>query len=255
VSAILTAKRIVRGNPIIRLAIRVSEALIFGGPIRRSFLTVALDVYHQSLWRRKWFWWSYGEPHFTDHSITLWRLYRGNMGQGVYSLARGFHAAEHVKHGAKVLDIGCGDGSFTKRFLAPRAAHVDAVDLEQSAISISTRKNGAPNISYRVLDAVRDDLPSLGYDVITMDGVLGHVTLGDSKIILAKIKNALSPRGVFVGSESLGHEGHDHLQFFDTLDDLERLLKSTFPSVSLKVSEYDLSSSLRRREAYWTCHI
>lgn len=252
-SAILAAKRLVRTNPIIRWTIRLSEALVFGGPLRRSVLTFVMDRYHESIFRRKWWWWSFGEPHFTDHSITLWRLYRGKMGQGVYSLARAFHAAEHVKHGARVLDIGCGDGSFTKRFLAARAAHVDAIDLEPSAISIASRKNRAPNIRYQVLDAVRRDLPTQEYDVVVMDGVLGHVSAADSDMLLEKIKRALSKEGVFVGSESLGHEGHDHLQFFDSPADLEQMLKRHFRSVDTKSSTYDISSKITRKEAYWVC--
>ncbi len=87
-------KRIIRETAVIRWAIRLSEATVFGGPVRRAILTAVLDLHHQSMFRRKWWWWSYGEPHFADHSITLWRLYRGDMGQGVYSLARAFYAAE-----------------------------------------------------------------------------------------------------------------------------------------------------------------
>lgn len=251
--SIVETKRFVRSNPVVRWSIRLAEAATFGGPLRRASLTWILDRYHQSLWRRKWLWWSYGEPHFTDHTITLWRLYRGDMGEGVYSLYRGFHAAEHVKHGDRVLDIGCGDGSFTKRFLAPRASHVDAADLEKSAIDISSRKNHAPNITYRVLDAVHESLPSSGYDVITMDGVLGHIAADDSKILLIKIRAALAEGGVFIGSESIGHEGSDHLQFFDSPDDLRALLAAYFASVEIKVSEYRASETVNRTEAYWVC--
>lgn len=46
------------------------------------------------------------------------------------------------------------------------------------------------------------------------------------KYFLTKIKNSLTDDGIFVGSESLGRvEGkHDHLQFFDELEDLQKNL-------------------------------
>jgi hypothetical protein len=68
-----------------------------------------------------------------------------------------------------------------------------------------------------------------------------------------KIKNALSPTGVFCGSESLGEEGSDHLQFFSSTEDLGRLLAGHFPVVQVYSSEYPLPSGYARREAFWRC--
>jgi 2-polyprenyl-3-methyl-5-hydroxy-6-metoxy-1,4-benzoquinol methylase len=175
------------------------------------------------------------------------------MGQGVYSLARAFYAAEHVKHGNSVLDIGCGDGSLTLRCLAPRASHVDAVDVEPSAISIARRKNAAPNITYEVLDAVKQEWPRHEYDVVVKDGVLGHLSRLDSEILFEKIARLISRNGVFVGSESLGHDGADHLQIFDWIEHLQELLAKSFSHVETKVSRYSLSPKLDRVEAYWSC--
>jgi SAM-dependent methyltransferase len=251
--AAASLKRIVRDTWVIRWFIRLSEATLFGGPIRRAVLTAFLDAYHQSMFRRKWWWWSYGEPHFTDQSITFWRVYRGSAGEGVYSLARAFYAAEHVKHGNCVLDIGCGDGGITKRCLAPRAAHVDAVDVEPSAILIARRQNAAPNIAYQVLDPLNQKLPRENYDVVVMDGVLGHLSKSDSEILFKKITDLIGKDGVFVGSESLGHDGADHLQFFDRIESLQELLGMSFSTVETKVSEYTLSRTHKRTEAYWSC--
>ena len=211
-----------------------------------------LSGHFSSVFRRKWRWQFYGEPHFTDHTYTFWRLYKAEIGEGVYSLARGFYAAEAIIRGGHVLDIGCGDGGYTKRFLAPKAGHVDAVDLEPSAIATAQKRNAAPNISYMMLDAANDPLPRSEYDNVVMDGVLGHATRQDGEKILARIAAALSANGVFSGSETLGHEGHDHLQFFETEDQLRDLLKRFFSSVLLRVAEYNVGSS-NRVEAYWNC--
>jgi hypothetical protein len=56
-----------------------------------------------------------------------------------------------------------------------------------------------------------------------------------------------------VGSESLGEEGHDHLQFFPEQDHLALLLKKYFKVVKLKSHKYPISGGFLRQEAYWRC--
>jgi hypothetical protein len=73
--------------------------------------------------------------------------------------------------------------------------------------------------------------------------------------MLEKIVRVLSQNGVFTGSESLGHEGHDHLQFFDTIEDLDALFAKHFAYRAYRVVEYDnaFNVGLLRREAFWRC--
>lgn len=73
--------------------------------------------------------------------------------------------------------------------------------------------------------------------------------------MLRKIRDALTPTGVFTGSESLGRvEGQqDHLRFFDTLDDLSGMLRAIFPHVEVREASYPLGKGLIRREGYWRC--
>lgn len=247
----LFLQNVCRKYSVARWSIGAAEAALFGTGARRSLTRSILRKFYDSSFRRKWLWQTSGEPHFTDHDYTFFRLYDGTFGQGVYSLARAMNAAEHVKHGAKVLDIGCGDGGFTKRFLSPKASHVDAVDIEPSAIETANKNNAASNVTFRLLDATSQPLPSTQYDLIVMDGVLGHMAAEPSKALLNKIATALAPGGFFCGSETLGHEGHDHLQFFETESDLRDAL-STFEHIDLRTLTYDIAG-IRRREAIWTC--
>ena len=143
-----------------------------------------------------------------------------------------------------VLDIGCGDGFFARRFFAPRASHVDAVDVEPSAIKHARRHNAASNVSYALLDATSDHFPRDRYDVIVLDGALGHFRPDVTARLLEKIHDALAPEGAFAGSESLGIEGSDHHQFFETLGDLRALFAPTFKHVQLRVIEYELPGGL-----------
>jgi hypothetical protein len=90
--------------------------------------------------------------------------------------------------------------------------------------------------------------------VIVWDGAIGHFAASDAAAMLNKIKHALVPGGVFCGSESLGHEGRDHLQFFDAIDDLRRMLQPHFANVQLREESYPINQgTFMRREGYWRC--
>lgn len=43
---------------------------------------------------------------------------------------------------------------------------------------------------------------------------MGNFEVHTTHVMLAKIEVSLVEDGMFAGSESLGFEGHDHLQFF-----------------------------------------
>lgn len=236
-------------------AIDVAERVVFGGFLRERVTKAVLSALYASRHRRRWRWQAYGLPHFTDQSIVLFGAYAGKLDQDIYCLTRGFLSGEAVSDGSLVLDIGCGDGGFTKRFLAPKALHVDALDIEPSAISYAKRYNSAANVEYRLLDAIRASFPRPTYDLIVFDGALGHISNDDADILFTKISGSLSPNGIFAGSETLGHlEGHDHLQFFETLEDLRAMLRKYFAVVSLKKVSYKINNgSFLRTEAYWRC--
>ena len=235
-----------------RLTATASEGwdrLAAGGDRRERRLVQLLQRHYASLLARQW---SDAEnlPHFFDHRIGSFEFATGES-HG-YSYYRGYFAAELVRDGDRVLDIGTGDGFFAKRFFAPRASLVHSLDVEPSAIEHAGRFNAAPNIEYRVADATRDPFPAASYDVAVWDGALGHFAPETSHAVLGKISAALDDDGVFAGSETLGRSGHDHLQFFDTLDDLGRLFAPHFPHVELKEIAYEVPSG-PRREAFWRC--
>jgi SAM-dependent methyltransferase len=161
---------------------------------------------------------------------------------------RGYLAAQVMEPGDVVLDIGCGDGFYAHRFFAPGVAHVDSIDIEASAISHARRHHPATNIAYHRLDAVVQPFPRDRYDVVVWDGAIGHFAPDATQKMLSKIRNALAPDGLFVGSESLGEEGHDHLQFFSGIEALRAVLGSEYPVVRLTQMRYD-----NRHEAYWRC--
>jgi len=245
--------RFVRGHALARWLIGVGEMTVFGTRLRELILLGLLRGYYSSLSRRHWTWQVRGEPHFTLHRLGFFSLMMGTDPAGFRTHARAFYSATCVRAGDRVLDIGCGDGSLTRRALAPKASQVEAIDLEPSAVAYAARMNSGPNIHYAVLDAVTQPLPGF-YDVICFDGALGHISAEDSAVLLAKIEAALKPEGIFCGSESLGHDGEDHLQFFETADDMRALLTTHFTHVRLLTADYPMMrGGSARVEAYWRC--
>jgi SAM-dependent methyltransferase len=234
---------------------RLRESFLGGSKRRESVLLRSLGSYYAHKYRRDW---QLGEeePHFFSQRIGFFEFAFGQGGHGAYSFFRGFFASEVLRYNDRLLDIGCGDGFFTKRFFGERCAHIDALDIEPSAIAAAKIDNSAPNITYHLLDAVNQRFPQEKYDVIVWDGALGHFAPNTTNLMLEKIKTALKPEGIFVGSESLGKEGSDHLQFFDSLDDLYTLFSPHFGHIELRSETYQTgmgSDSFLRVEGYWRC--
>ena len=70
--------------------------------------------------------------------------------------------------GAKVLEIGCGDGRLTRR-LARLGAHVIAIDPDRDAIRIARKtlpKSYARQVRYAVGTAGRLKFPARSFDIV-----------------------------------------------------------------------------------------
>ena len=229
------------------------EGLLWGGRIREKLLIWLLRHHYESLFKRLWQL-NKTRPHFTYHRLAWFLFGFSARRMHPYQLFRAFYTAEVIRPGDVVLDIGCGDGFFTKHFFASQCAHVDAIDIDPAAIRNALRDNNDANISYRLADAVTDSFPRPAYDVIVWNGAIGHFTVADAGVVLEKIRAALSPQGIFVGSESLGREGHDHMQLFGSAADLAALLNRQFADVWIKTLQYQVfNTRFVRNEANWRC--
>jgi ubiquinone/menaquinone biosynthesis C-methylase UbiE len=232
----------------------LAERVIFGGKLAEQELSKLLGLHYKSRFRREWLW-SQEAPHFFSHRIGFFDFVYGEASGGPYPYYRGFFVSELLQNNDKLLDIGCGDGFFTKRFYAKRCSLVDAIDIEADAIDAARSMNAASNINYHLLDAVQQPFPSKFYDIVVWDGALGHFAPDTTHTMLEKIVRVLSKNGVFAGSESLGPEGHDHLQFFETIEDIDSLFAKHFAYRAYRTIEYDTAFNvgLLRREAFWRC--
>jgi SAM-dependent methyltransferase len=239
---------------VLRAPARSAERIVWGAERRRRLFERLLRGHYESRLRRDWIYVAPdAAPHFFDHRHDALALVTGDG--KVEGFLRAFYALDVIRGGDEVLDIGSGDGFFTRHFLAPRAGHVDAVDVERTAIEHARREHAHPRVAYHLLDAVEAPFPRASYDVVVFDGALGHFPPEATEAMLAKIAAAMRPAGVFVGSESLGLEGHDHLQFFGSLDELGATLAPHFAEVALREAAYELGGGVQRREAFWRCAI
>jgi len=213
-----------------------------------------LEQHYNSKIYREWMI-SKEKPHFSDHRSGMFKFACSDACPTSYGLSRAFFSAEVIRQGDKLLDIGCGDGFITRRFLAERCAHVDAVDIEPTAIRAAMIYNKASNIAYHLLNAVSQPFPGNDYNVVVWDGAIGHFSSDTTNVMLRKIRHALVSDGIFVGSESLGtQEGHDHLQFFNSSEDLKVIFECYFKYIEMKIVAYPIcNGAIIRQEAMWRC--
>ncbi|MES2998399.1 MAG: class I SAM-dependent methyltransferase [Pseudomonadota bacterium] len=77
--------------------------------------------------------------------------------------------------GKKVIDIGCGDGVYTKEFIAMQPESVVGVDPNHSAIELAKKDTiEIGNIHFQVMDIYNLPLEQK-YDVAIIRGVLHHL--------------------------------------------------------------------------------
>lgn len=78
-------------------------------------------------------------------------------------------------NGKRIIDIGCGDGIFTKELLAFNPAFLTGIDPNDAAIEVA-RKNMADikNIEFQVMDVYQIP-PIKKYDIAIIRGVLHHL--------------------------------------------------------------------------------
>jgi ubiquinone/menaquinone biosynthesis C-methylase UbiE len=232
-----------------------SEYAKWGGQHREKALLNLLEKHFDSKFRREWV---IGKepPHFDDNLRDAFDFIFSKRSVGAYPLYRGFLSSEVIQEGDRLLDIGCGDGFFARRFFDEKCKFIDAIDIEPSAIKAAEKYNRSEKITYYLRDAINLPFPNNPYEVVVWDGAIAHFSADVLDLMLKKIKYSLTADGIFVGSESLSDEGElDHLQRFYSLDDLHKVFKNHFKYIELRSIQYRINKrdSFIRTEGYWRC--
>lgn len=78
--------------------------------------------------------------------------------------------------GKRVLDIGCGDGTYTVEILKAGAAEVLGIDGAENAIKCAERKaNNLKKIHFQTADIYKLEKPEKRYDLAVVRGILHHL--------------------------------------------------------------------------------
>jgi SAM-dependent methyltransferase len=132
---------------------------------------------------------------FDNHANVFEAIYRGNkwrVGSGPGSTVEDtvpyreflsdFLKSRRI---ASVLDLGCGDWQFSRLIDWSGVRYIGA-DVSETALS-SARQHSAPNVSFQVLNAIEDPLPSS--DLLIAKDVLQHWSNEDILSFLPKLAN------------------------------------------------------------------
>ncbi|HYP52910.1 MAG TPA: class I SAM-dependent methyltransferase [Pyrinomonadaceae bacterium] len=110
----------------------------------------------------------------------------------------------------RILEIGCGTGSFS-RLLARRAEKVVAVDLSPQMIRLARERSKLhPNIDFVNADVMTCQFPDNHFDCVATLTTLHHLPV---ETVLGKIRKTLKPGGVFVCLDLYQRSGLNDLLF------------------------------------------
>jgi 2-polyprenyl-3-methyl-5-hydroxy-6-metoxy-1,4-benzoquinol methylase len=165
-----------------------------------------------------------------------------------------------ARPGERILDIGCGDGSYDWR-IARSGAHVTGVDTHVARMETARRCYSSDRTAFLLADAESVSLPDASFDKAVSLCVMEH--LSHDEQVMATVARALKPRGRFVFSaDSLSnagitrserdrHQARYAVNTFYTIEIVrEKLAKAGF---AIETARYILSSpfELRLFRASW----
>ena len=134
-----------------------------------------------------------------------------------------------VKDGDTVLDIGCGTGFLSLKFVDAVECKLTAIDLSEEMLAVFRDKlNRMNDKGYDFLDlielkpgnAVNLPFKDETFDIVASSAVMHHVTPGEKPTALKEIYRVLKPGGKFLLGELNFDTSGDH----NDIKRLERLM-------------------------------
>lgn len=152
------------------------------------------------------------------------------------ALSRYEFASKYLKNNMSVLDLGSGTG-YGANILAKVAKKVIGMDINQEAVSFSTKNYNRPNLKF-----IKGDINTLHkkseYDMVVSFEVIEH--LKNQKLFLRNINKALKKNGLFIMStpnaaviSPEGGVGSPYHTKELNYQELNTLLKSNFKKVKI----------------------
>lgn len=109
---------------------------------------------------------------------------------------------DHVPPGARVLDVGCGNG-FSSARIAAQAREVLAVDYSQNMIDRARREHGTvPNLRFERRDVLALGVEPGSFDIVVAQRCLINLTSWEAQQrAIGEIAAAVRPGGLFLMQE------------------------------------------------------
>lgn len=145
------------------------------------------------------------EPSSYKHEINLYNwIY--NPAQ-VEFVEGGVFGRMLIKKDNKVLDLCCGDGSYSYLFFSDITRQVDAVDYDHGSIKYAIKNYNKSNINYICSDLLKFNFKKEYYDVIIWRSGSAYFTRENRKLLLSKICNSLKSDGkLYIGTPLMDKE-------------------------------------------------
>ena len=95
--------------------------------------------------------------------------------------------AEAGRIGARrILELGCGSGEAAAYVAAGSGAEVLAVDISEKFLDMAIAAHSLPNLSFKKLDLLNDDLGRFGrFDLVFGNGILHHLVVQLNDVLRA----------------------------------------------------------------------
>lgn len=194
----------------------------------------------RALFLRDWQLEARGRPQFFKQEMNLGRW---RFEPSCWSFtARGVYARELMFKGCKVLDLCCGDGSYSYLFFSDIAGSVDAVDNDPYAIAYASRYHRARSLAYHRVNIVTEPLPSQQYDVVVWNAAICYFAADEIERILGKIVAGGNSGMKLAGMLPKANGWVDHKTEFADSRSVEQLLRRYFGTV--KVREVDEGAAI-----------
>jgi ubiquinone/menaquinone biosynthesis C-methylase UbiE len=84
--------------------------------------------------------------------------------------------AMDILTGKKIIDIGCGDGTYSYELAQQKPALVVAIDPVENAVKAASKKyKEVKNLRFECVDLYQMEIPQKPYDIAVLRGVLHHL--------------------------------------------------------------------------------
>jgi len=93
---------------------------------------------------------------------------------------------------ARVLDLGCGPGQFSK-YLAEKGFAVEGIDVSEEMLAIARAK--VPGVQFKKMDMRALDYPDASFDGILAAYSIIHIPTPELPRVLTELKRVLRPDG------------------------------------------------------------